>query len=101
MTAQQILDALTELGITAGVQDGKPTLKKPPGFAAEGRLALLMPDLRRNRDAILAQFQEVEPWSCRECARVFFVSREAVRELYAGRSPHWCPSRSCPQMKGM
>lgn len=100
MTARQVLEALTELGVTLMVADGKPTLKKPPGFAGEGRLALLMPALKAHRAAIIEMHQAVEPWECRECARTFFAARAEVRELYVGKSPHWCPSRSCPQMRG-
>lgn len=98
MTALQVLDALTELGITLSVKDGKLMLTKPPGFAAEGRLALLAQGRKQHHGAILEMFQAVEPWPCRECRRMFYASQKDVKEQYAGRSPDWCPSRSCPQM---
>lgn len=100
MTALQVLDALTELGITLSVKDGKLMLTKPPGFAAEGRLALLTLARKQHHGAILEMFQVVEPWPCRECARTFFASQKDVKEQYAGRSSHWCPNRSCPHMRG-
>ena len=96
MDAQQIIDALGELGCRISVTDGKPSLTKPPGFAYEPELADLMDLVRANRQAILDHFQTptCDPWQCKMCRRTFFVPLAEVKEVI--QSPHYCDRAACP-----
>lgn len=70
-TAAELVNYLREAGATVFMDDGKPTLRVPPGAIEPETMHRIRPLVREHRDAVMAGLDQTEDRQCAECRSTY------------------------------